>query len=123
VGLQYLFQVWLNSLPMLLVDVLTIIGTIIACRLLWHRLDPTVQFDVSSFLIPIVTGFILLNIELGLYPGVRISPVEELRRLFVAVTCMSIVWAMGVSVLRGGLLQQVWFLLGAYVACLVMLPI
>jgi Undecaprenyl-phosphate galactose phosphotransferase WbaP len=124
VGIQYIVQVWLNSLPMLIVDVLTLTATIVAWRLLWHRLDPSVQFDVSTFLVPITTGFVLLNIEMGLYPGVRLSPVEELRRLVVSVTCMFIVWAMGVAMLTAdGLARQWWFLLGVYFACLVTLPI
>jgi hypothetical protein len=83
VGLQYVMQVLLNSLPLLLVDILTLASTMIACRLIWHYFALPVRFDFSAFLIPITTGFFLLNIELGLYPGVRLSPVEELRRLVV----------------------------------------
>jgi Undecaprenyl-phosphate galactose phosphotransferase WbaP len=122
VGPHYLFQVLLNSLPLLLVDILTLTATIIACRLLWGQFDP-MRIDVSAFLIPITTGFVLLNIELGLYPGVRLSPVEELRRLVVSVSCMFIVWAIGVEVLRSGLAAQAWFLLMCYLACIVTLPV
>jgi Undecaprenyl-phosphate galactose phosphotransferase WbaP len=122
VGGHYIFQTLVNSLPLLLVDILTLTATIIACRFAWGQFDP-MRFDVSAFLIPITTGFVLLNIELGLYPGVRLSPVEELRRLVVSVTCMFIVWAIGVQVLRGNLAAQAAFLIACYLACGVTLPV
>jgi Undecaprenyl-phosphate galactose phosphotransferase WbaP len=122
VGAQYLFQVLGNSLPLLLVDILTLTATIIAVRLVSGQFNP-MRFDVSAFLVPITTGFVLLNIELGLYPGVRLSPVEEMRRLVVSVSCMFIVWAIGVEVLRSGLAAQAWFLIACYVSCAVVLPV
>jgi len=123
VGAQYAFQVFINSLPLLVVDIVILTATIVVGRLIWHQFDPSLQLDVSSFLLPITTGFVLLNIELGLYPGVRLSPVEELRRLLVSVSCMFIVWAIGVAVLRSGLAAQAWFLLAVYLACLISLPV
>jgi Undecaprenyl-phosphate galactose phosphotransferase WbaP len=122
VGPHYLFQLLLNSLPLLLVDILTLTATIIGCRLLWGQFDTT-RIDVSAFLIPITTGFVLLNIELGLYPGVRLSPVEEMRRLVVSVSCMFIVWAIAVQVLRDGLADQALFLVLGFAACVVTLPV
>lgn len=123
VGLQYVVQAMLNSLPLLLVDILALTATIAACRILFHQFHYAVGIDVSACLIPITTGFVLLNFELGLYPGVRLSPVEELRRLVVSVTCMFVVWAVGVAVLTGGMAAQWWFLLVVYLACLLTLPI
>jgi Undecaprenyl-phosphate galactose phosphotransferase WbaP len=122
VGTHYIAQVLANSLPLLVVDILTLTATIIACRLVWGQFD-SMRFDVSAFLIPITTGFVLLNIELGLYPGVRLSPVEEMRRLVVSVSCMFIVWAIGVQVRRSGLAAQAWFLIACYLACGVTLPV
>jgi Undecaprenyl-phosphate galactose phosphotransferase WbaP len=123
VGAQYIFQSLLNGLPLVMVDLGVLTATIVACRLLFHQLNLDVGIDVSAFWIPIATGFLLLNFELGLYPGVRLSPVEELRRLIVSVTCMFIVWAIGVAVLRGGLAMQWVYLLVVYLACLLALPI
>ena len=80
--------------------------------------------DVSSYLLPIAAGFVLLNFAFGLYPGVRLSPVEELRRLVVSVTCMFIVWGIiVVTVLTGALNVHRWFLPVVYGVCLVTLPI
>jgi Undecaprenyl-phosphate galactose phosphotransferase WbaP len=122
-GAHYILQAFLSSAPLVIVDLLVLTATISACRYLFYLLDFRVGIDVSSFLIPIATGFLLLNFELGLYPGVRLSPVEELRRLVVSVTCMFTVWTIGVAVLRGGLSMQWLFLALVYLACLLTLPI
>ncbi|MCI0334404.1 MAG: undecaprenyl-phosphate galactose phosphotransferase WbaP [Planctomycetes bacterium] len=123
VGAGYVFQAFLNSAPLVLIDLLVLTATISACRFLFRELDLKVGIDVSSYLIPIATGFLLLNFELGLYPGVRLSPVEELRRLVVSVTCMFTVWAISVMVLRGALTVQWVFLLVVYLTSLLALPI
>jgi Undecaprenyl-phosphate galactose phosphotransferase WbaP len=123
VGIQYVFQVLANSLPLLLVDVLVISATLAACLMPFHYFGWRVGINVSAYLIAITTGFVLLNIELGLYPGVRLSPVEELRRLVVSVTCMFVVWTVGVAVRHEELLVQSRFLVAVYLACLVTLPV
>jgi len=123
VGAQYIVQSLVNSLPLLIVDLLALTATITVFRFLFQQLGIVVGIDISSGLIPIATGFLLLNFELGLYPGVRLSPVEELRRLVVSITCMFIVWTVGVAVLTGGLAFHRSFLLVIYLACLVTLPI
>ncbi len=123
VGAQYVAQSLLVSLPLLIVDLLALTATVTVCRFLFQQFGIVVGIDVSAGLIPIATGFVLLNFELGLYPGVRLSPVEELRRLVVSITCMFIVWTVGVAVLTGGLTFYRSFLLVIYLACLVTLPI
>ena len=89
----------------------------------FFKLGIPVGVDVSDSLIAIASGFVLLNVELSLYPGVRLSPVEEFRRLIVSVTCMFIVWAIGVSLLTGHIWQQIWFLIAVWLVCLISLPI
>jgi Undecaprenyl-phosphate galactose phosphotransferase WbaP len=123
VGLQYVFQALLNGLPLLAVDIFALTATISACRLVFFKLGIPVGVDVSDSLIAIASGFVLLNIELSLYPGVRLSPVEEFRRLIVSVTCMFIMWAIGVALLSGHLFEQIWFLLAVWLVCLITLPI
>src|SRR6185369_8423955 len=113
-----------NSLPLLLVDVFAITATIIAVRLVFIQLNLKDGMDVSSYLMPIAAGFVLLNFEFGLYPGVRLSPVEELRRLVVSVTCMFVVWGIiAVTVLSAALNVHRWYLPVVYAVCLVTLPI
>jgi len=122
VGAQYVVQSWMNSLPLLIVDLLTLTATVTICRFLFQQLGIVVGIDVSSGLLPIATGFVLLNFALGLYPGVRLSPVEELRRLVVSISCMFLVWAVVVAVLYGFTFHRS-FLSVLYLACLVTLPI
>jgi Undecaprenyl-phosphate galactose phosphotransferase WbaP len=124
IGAQYVVQALANSVPLVLVDLFVLTAAIAACRVLFSQLGILVGFNVfSAYLIPIATGFLLLNFELGLYPGVRLSPVEELRRLVVSVTCIFTVWAIGVAMMRGGLSVQWLFLLAVYLASLLALPI
>jgi Undecaprenyl-phosphate galactose phosphotransferase WbaP len=82
-----------------------------------------IGIDVSACLFPIATGFVLFNFEMGLYPGVRLSPVEELRKLVVSVSCMFAVWVIGVAMVRGLYLTEIMFLVAVYLACLAALPI
>lgn len=121
VGLHYTAQVLLNSLPLLLVDVLTLTATIVVCRFAFRQFGLPVGANIAEALIPIAIGFVLLNFEFRLYPGVRLSPVEELRRLIVSITCMFVV--LGVVVLADGLQAHWLFLLVVYLASLVSLPI
>ncbi len=123
VGFRYSIQVLLNSLPLLLIDILVLTATIAACRTVFMYFKFGIGLDVSEGLIPITTGFVLLNFVMGLYPGVRLSPVEELRRLILSVTCIFIMWAVGVAVLSGRFGVERSFLLVVYLACLVTLPI
>jgi Undecaprenyl-phosphate galactose phosphotransferase WbaP len=124
VGFRYSLQVILNSLPLLVADILAITGTIGVCRIIFYQLGfRSVGMDVSECLMPVATGFVLLNFELDLYPGARLSPVEELRRLIVSVTCMFVVWGIGVAVSRGFVPVQLWFLLVVYPTCAFVLPV
>lgn len=123
VGLRYGAQVLLNSLPLLLADIFALTATILASRVLFFYLKWPVGIDVSACIVPIAVGFVLLNIEMKLYPGTRLSPVEELRRLIVSVTCMFVVWAIGMYMMKGTLGVQLEFLLVVYPACAIALPI
>jgi hypothetical protein len=124
VGVRYSLQVLVNSLPLLLVDIFALMTTIAAVRFVFIQLNLRDGMDVSAYLLPIAAGFALLNFEFGLYPGVRLSPVEELRRLVVSVTCMFAIWAIGVlTVLSASIGVHRWFLPVVYAVCILTLPI
>ena len=123
VGFEYVVQMLVSSLPLLIVDIIALTISIAACRILFHTFGIAAGIDVSDCLIATAAGFVLVNVELGLYPGLRLSPVEEFRRLIVSVTCVLIVWAIGAAVLTGSLAVQIWFLLAVWLTCLVSLPI
>jgi Undecaprenyl-phosphate galactose phosphotransferase WbaP len=123
IGLRYTIHVLLNSLPLLTVDFIALTAAVAVCRTVFLYFSLDIWMDLSAYLIPIASGFLLLNIELGLYPGVRLSPVEELRRLIVSVTCMFVVWAVSVAMIKGDLGRNIWFLVSVYFVCLLTLPI
>lgn len=123
VGFRYGAQVLLNSLPLLLADIFTLTATILVCRLGFFYWGRQVGIDVTACLVPMAVGFILLNIEMKLYPGTRLSPVEELRRMIVSVTCMFVVWTISVYMMKGTLSVQLGFLMVVYPACVAALPI
>lgn len=123
VGFRYSVQALLASLPLLAVDMLVMMFTIAACRFVTLEVGIRLGIDVSATLMPIAAGFVLLNCEMGLYPGARLSPVEELRRLAVSITCMFVVWGVGVAMLRGLLNAEIFFLAVVYGMCLFVLPI
>jgi Undecaprenyl-phosphate galactose phosphotransferase WbaP len=123
IGIRYVIQTLANGIPLLAADVLTLSAIIVAGRYLFAYFGWRIGIDLSACLIPIATGFVLINLELGLYPGVRLGPIEELRRLAVSVTCMFVVWAVGLAILTGSLVIQSGFLLVVYAACLLSLPV
>jgi Undecaprenyl-phosphate galactose phosphotransferase WbaP len=124
VGFQYTFQVLVNSLPLLTTDIVTLTAVIAVCRFAFLKLGfIAVGMNVSACLLPMATGFVLINTELGLYPGIRHSPVEEFRRLIVSVTGVFAIWAVAEVVLTGGSAIQRWFLLVVYLSCLVAVPV
>ncbi len=124
VGVHYSIQAALTSLPLLAVDLFVLTATIAAVRLFFIHINLRDGIDVSGYLLPISAGFVLLNFEFGLYPGVKLSPVEELRRLVMSITSMFAVWAVGVAtVLSASNSVHRWFLPVVYAACLLTLPI
>ena len=117
-------QLALTSFPLIAVDLGLLAFVVLATRQLMRVLGGPPGLDLSTFAVPIATGFLLLSAELGLYPGVRLSPVEELRRLSMAVLSIFAVWIVGVAMLSGGLSSHRWIYL--IVACLmysILLPI
>ncbi len=123
VGREYVAQSWRTSLPLVLCDVALLTFSIAAARQLLFVFGGVLGLDVSSSLLPIATGFVLVGSELGLYPGIRLSPVDEFRRVIVAATAMFAMWAVGVAILTGELTVQRWFLFSAWAISLVALTV
>lgn len=123
VGREYLVQLLLTSIPLILVDLAGLTFSIAAARQIAWFAGFTVGLDLSAIFLPIATGLVLISAELGLYPGIRLSPVDEFRRLAVSVTAMFAMWAVAVLFLAGGLTQPGVYLALAYLICLVALPI
>jgi Undecaprenyl-phosphate galactose phosphotransferase WbaP len=118
VGGRYLAQLAFTTIPLILVDLALLT---IAIAIAWwsvHYVGIGTGIDTSAFFVPIVIGFLLIAVELGLYPGIRLGPVEEFRRLAVSATLIFGMWTAGVVLLTGGLQNQLLFLSLAYVLSL-----
>jgi Undecaprenyl-phosphate galactose phosphotransferase WbaP len=118
VGGRYLAQLGLTTIPLIVADLVLLTIAIATAWWVVHYVDIGTGIDTSAFYVPIIVGFVLVAVELGLYPGIRLGPVEEFRRLAVSATLIFGMWIAGVVLLTGGLQQQLLFLSLAYVLSL-----
>src|SRR3990172_5423142 len=124
VGFQYLSQLLLTCVPLMAVDLALLVAVIAVSRELMFLFGAKVGLDLAACFLPIASGFLLISAELGLYPGIRLSPVEEFRRLTMAVTSIFAVWIMGMAMMSGGISQErCIFLAMAYGMYMISLPI
>ncbi|MCA9238766.1 MAG: undecaprenyl-phosphate galactose phosphotransferase WbaP [Planctomycetales bacterium] len=124
VGVEYLRQLFLTAGALVLADLAVICLAIAATRGLFFAMSNPSGFDVSSHLLPIGIVLVVICGVLGLYPGIRLSPVEELKRCVTAVACVYLTWAASLAIIKDGeLTVQPRFLMSAFVLCAVLLPI
>jgi Undecaprenyl-phosphate galactose phosphotransferase WbaP len=123
VGLGYLIQLGLTSGPLMFADLALLAAAILAPKYVMMFFGSGPKMDLSSCFLPIASGFLLICMELGLYPGIRLSPVDELRRLAVAVTSIFAVWCVSVAMLEhDSAIARYIYLVSAYLIFLVTLP-
>ncbi len=123
IGRRYLLQLALTSIPLMISDLAVLTFGIFLSRAIVRYLNIGAGMDVSACFPPIATGFLIIAAELGLYPGIRLSPVEEFRRLSAAVTAMFAMWTVGLAMLPRGITNQPLFLVLALLFCGVGLPV
>jgi Undecaprenyl-phosphate galactose phosphotransferase WbaP len=125
VGLQYVAQLVLTGGPLMLADLVLLAGVIGAAKYIVLFFGRVPGMDLSSSFLPVAAGFLVIAAEMGLYPGIRLSPVDEFRRLAAAVTSIFTVWIVGVAILTSD--PIVWdrlvFVAIAYVMYLLALPV
>lgn len=124
VGFRYLLQQVLTSGPLLVLDLALLLAVIAVAKysVMWAGLK--IGLNLSACFWPIAVGFVLISAELGLYPGIRLSPVEEFRRLSMAVTSIFAVWVASLMLIADGLSwERGAFLALAFGILLVALPI
>lgn len=115
VGWDYIRQSVGTSLPLVAFDLTVLVVAISLARFTLRVFEMGLGMDVSAVFPPIALGFLLVGAELSLYPGIHLSPVEEFRRLIVAVTSMFAVWAVSMLILDAEKFHiQQWFLLLAF---------
>jgi Undecaprenyl-phosphate galactose phosphotransferase WbaP len=124
VGFRYSLQQLLTSGPLVVADFGLLVAVFAAARQLIWFFGGKVGLDLTACSLPIGTGFLLISAELGLYPGIRLSPVEEFRRMSMATTSIFAVWVMSLFLTDQGLSWwRILFLAVAYGMYLLCLPI
>lgn len=123
VGFRYFAQQLLTSGPLIVVDLLLLLAVIAVSRQVLIYAGAKTGLDLSTCFLPIASGFLLISAELGLYPGIRLSPVEEFRRLSMAVTSIFAVWVVSMWMTDGLSSERGVFLALAYGMFLIALPI
>lgn len=125
VGIRYLVQSTLTGAPLMIADLALLAAVFAVAKFGVLFLGRVPAMDLSTFFLPIAAGFLVIGAEMGLYPGIRLSPVDEFRRLAVSVTSIFAVWIVGSAVLMND--EKVWdrclFVLVAYALYLVSLPL
>ena len=123
VGIGYLAQLCLTSGPLMFADLALLATVILVPKYIMEFFGTSPRMDLSACFLPIASGFLLICAELGLYPGIRLSPVDELRRLAVAVTSIFAVWSVSVAMLaHDSAFSRYVYLAAAYLIFLITLP-
>ncbi|MCH2113936.1 MAG: undecaprenyl-phosphate galactose phosphotransferase WbaP [Pirellulales bacterium] len=121
----YLRQLALTSAPLMAADLLTLLfSTLLAtlCGLSW--LNPA---DVTStawaWMPPVAFAMLLLNFAVGLYPGICLGLVDEIRRLSLSITIVALVAVSALRISSPLFIDRVCFLAVVYGLCIILAPI
>ena len=96
-GLRWAYRRALMAGFMILSDVLTIIASIELALLLWVQVRADlIPANYQPLLLPVSVVFGIIYSSLGLYPGVGLGAVEELRRLSIG-SALGMMCLMGLS--------------------------
>ncbi len=121
----YLKQLVATTLPLVVTDLLVLLAAVCVGSLLGLRwLNPDDPTSLAIVWIPSVAlAWVLINAVLGLYPGVCLGLVDEIRRLSLSLTVVALI-----TLARQNIYSQWWgdrvlFLSLAYALCLFMAPV
>lgn len=121
----YVKQLLLTSMPLVAADLAVLLfATYFAALLGFSWLNPAdVTSRASSWLPPVALAYLLLNAGRGLYPGVTLGLVDEIRRLSLSIVIVALVVASALRTSSPLFWDRVSFLLVAFTTCLVLAPV
>ena len=121
----YVQQLLISSLPLIVADTAVLVVSTLAATLMGFQwLNPIDTTSLASvWLPPAVFAFLLLNAGGGLYPGVCLGLVDEIRKLSLSITIVALVPASGLRPSSPLFWDRIQFLLVAYTLCIVAAPI
>lgn len=84
-------RMWSMTFSMLASDVLCLIVSAILAIAIWRTVrQDFLPWQYIAALLPVIIGFMAAYFLLGLYPGLGIGPVEELRRLTIGSSLIAL---------------------------------
>jgi len=121
----YVRQLFLTSTPLVVADLAVLVLATCSGNLLGYSwLNPADATSLaSSWLLPVGFALFLLNAGQGLYPGVGLGTVDEIRRLSLSISIVALVAASSLRTSSPLFFDRLYFLLAAYTICIVMAPI
>jgi len=120
----YLRQLLLTSIPLAITDLAVLFVTVTACHavgLQWLNPDDVTSL-ASVWLPPVAMAMLLVNAANGLYPGIRLGTVDEMRRLWLSITIVALITASGMRHHPEIFWKKIIFLVVAYVLCIIIAP-
>jgi len=121
-GLVYASRAFLSSVPMVVSDLVALISALTVAHQAFIRLLPGPAIDILPALALLSVGLVVANLALGLYPGIGLPGVVELRQSTTSVFLIFGAVTLAES-FRGGSPTLVWILVSAGVVTVIALPL
>ncbi len=121
----YVRQLAATSVPLVLADLVSLFASIGICSLLGLQwLNPADETSRAIVWLPSIgMAWILVNSVLGLYPGVCLGLVDEIRRLSMSLTVVALITASRFRIHTPWFAERVAFLIVTYLLCMFLAPI
>jgi Undecaprenyl-phosphate galactose phosphotransferase WbaP len=121
----YLKQLALTTLPLMAADFLVLLISVTFCSVVgleWVNPDnPSAQ--AILWLPSVAFAWLLINSLLGLYPGVCLGLVDEIRRLTLSLTVVALVTLARHDIGSAWFAERAWFMSVAFACCVFLAPI
>lgn len=123
---QYLAQLLRTCIPLAGGDLAVLILSILFCAgigMTWHLNDEAPINTIALWLTPTAVGLLMLNTVVGLYPGVRLGLVEEIRRLSMSLGTLLVISAGRLSMSSDFWVDRIMFSFATFALCMLFMPL
>lgn len=120
---QYIWQSLRTSAPLWLADQLALVCSLLFASWIGVAVNSTFTPSLLDLATPLVVTFTLANLIVGLYPGIGLSPANELRLTTIASTLMYCVFLIATAMQSSWHHDTVIALVCSYLGSLLCLPV